>query len=103
MKRGLVLVLVLLFCMSSFSLAKDVSVEEVSGKILDVGDTLTDDSSEGVTRYVYGAGMVAAVKDSDVFYFHRDRLGSNSLVTDSNGVEVQIAINLPFSQKIVNS
>ena len=102
MKRGLTLVLVLLFCISSFSVSSVIEVEEVDNN-LEVEDILTrEEVSEGLTRYVYGAGMVAAVKDDEIVYFHRDRLGTNSLTTDSDGLELNKVKNLPFGQKIVN-
>ena len=59
----------------------------------------------GLTRYVYGSDLVASVKDSKIYYYHSDRIGSNRLVTDSSGsigaVKKEFK-SLPFGQKIKN-
>ena len=72
-----------------------VSVEKDSERV----------SSEGLTRYVYGAGLVASVKDSEINYYHSDRIQSNRLVTDSSGVGAveREFKSLPFGQEISNS
>ncbi len=101
MKKSLILIL--LFVCMSFSIAKDVSVEEVNKKVLDVENILTEEVDEGVTRYVYGSGLVASVKDSEINYYHSDRIQSNRLITTSFGEIENEFLSLPFGQLIVNS
>ena len=101
MKKSLILIL--LFVCMPFSIAKDVSVEEVNKKVLDVENILTEEVDEGVTRYVYGSGLVASVKDSEINYYHSDRIQSNRLITTSFGEIENEFLSLPFGQLIVNS
>jgi RHS repeat-associated protein len=103
MKRALVFVLLFCIVFSSFSLAKDVGVEEVDGNDVDIGDTLTSEVSEGLTRYVYGSGLVASVKNSEINYYHSDRMQSNRLIINSRGVVEKEFKSLPFGQEISNS
>jgi len=82
---------------SSSELFSNVKVPRV-----DVSDTL-ESSEDGLTRYVYGEGLVASVKSGNVKYHHSDRLQSNRLVTDSSGSVENEFKSLPFGQEISNS
>ena len=82
---------------SSSELFSNVKVPRV-----DVSDTL-ESSEDGLTRYVYGEGLVASVKSGNVKYHHSDRLQSNRLVTDSSGSVEKEFKSLPFGQEISNS
>jgi RHS repeat-associated protein len=98
MKRGLVLVLVLLLC-TGFASAK-VSIKDITSSETDI----EEQREEGITRYVYGLnGLVASVSDSDVNYYHPDRLGSNRVVSDEVGAVVEEFKSLPFGQEIKNT
>ena len=102
-KRVVSLVLVLLMVsmpigFSSSELFSNVEVPRVS-----VEKDSERVSSEGLTRYVYGAGLVASVKDSEINYYHSDRIQSNRLVTDSSGSVEKEFKSLPFGQEISNS
>jgi len=90
----------LIICMpigySSDALFSNVEVVRV-----DVSDE--EFSEERLTRYVYGAGLVASVKDSEIKYYHSDRIQSNRLVTDFSGSVEKEFKSLPFGQEISNS
>ena len=93
MKKSLMLIL-LIICMP-FGYSVDVEDVGEPDKLREVSD--------GVTRYVYGAGLVVLIKDSEISYYHSDRMQSNRLVTDSNGAVEKEFKSLPFGQKISNS
>jgi len=95
MEKSLMFVILLFVCMS---FGYSVEVEDVGGD--------TREISEGLTRYVYGSGLVASVKDSEINYYHSDRIGSNRVVSggviDSPLVKEEY-LSLPFGQKIKNT
>jgi len=82
---------------SSNTLFSDVKVPKVNG-----GD-ISEFSRGGITRYVYGEGLVASVKSGDIKYHHHDRIQSTRLLTDSSGDVEGDFKSLPFGQEISNS
>ena len=102
-KRILSFVLVFLVISMSFGYSSDALLSDVDVPRVDVGKDSERVSSEGLTRYVYGAGLVASVKDSEIKYHHSDRIQSNRLVTDSSGSVEKEFKSLPFGQEISNS
>ena len=92
------LIISMSFGYSSDALFSNVKIPRVDGIISPV-----ELSEEGLTRYVYGAGLVASVKDSEINYYHSDRIQSNRLVTDSSGSVEKEFKSLPFGQEISNS
>ena len=68
-----------------------------------VGVSDEDFSETGVTRYVYGAGLVASIKSGEISYYHSDRMKSARLISGSyGGVEGEFK-SLPFGQEVKNS
>ena len=57
---------------------------------------------EGITRYVYGSGLVASVSNGETEYYHQDRLRSNRVTTDSSGEITGKYYHLPFGQPIID-
>ena len=52
-----------------------------------------------VTFYSYGpGGLVAKTQGEEVSYYHKDHLGSNSLVSDSSGEVVYSSDHYPFGE-----
>ncbi|MBT4334402.1 RHS repeat-associated core domain-containing protein [archaeon] len=97
MKRGHVLVLVFLLCIS-FASAK-VSIKDIYS-----GGDLDEQREESITRYIYGLnGLVASVSNSEINYYHSDRLKSNRVVSDEDGQLVSKFKSLPFGQEIENT
>jgi RHS repeat-associated protein len=97
MKKGVIFLILLVVCVS-FSYAKIVEVPGINE-----GDSepLRDDT--GVKKFIYVEGsIIASVEDSDIKYYHKDRL-SNRLTTDSSGQLDEEFKSLPFGQKIMNS
>ncbi|MBT4334391.1 RHS repeat-associated core domain-containing protein [archaeon] len=98
MKRGFVLVLAFLLCISFVSAKipiKDISVSEIN---------IDEQREESITRYIYGLnGLVASVSDSGINYYHSDRLKSNRLITNSFGEIIKQFNSLPFGQEIENT
>ncbi|MBT6824446.1 hypothetical protein HOA59_03365, partial [archaeon] len=71
-KRLLCLVLVFLIIGMSFGYSSDILFSNVEVPRVSVEKDSERVSSEGLTRYVYGAGLVASVKDSEINYYHSD-------------------------------
>jgi len=64
----------------------------------------TENLSEGTTVYFYAGNKLIASRDnSGMKYYHSDRLGSNRLITDSNGNKIGESLNLPFGQPLINN
>ncbi len=57
------------------------------------------------TKYIFaGNTRVAMIKDGDIYYFHKDHLGSTNIITDADGVTVGSATEyLPFGLERSNS
>jgi hypothetical protein len=54
-------------------------------------------------QYIFAGNLrVAQKKDSTVSYFHKDHLGSSTVLTDVNGYEVESARYMPFGSVSVN-
>ena len=74
----------------------------MGGVLLAVAVTATPALASGgpvVTQYYYAGGQrVAMRKNSTVYYLHGDHLGSTSLVTDANGVEVARVLYYPYGE-----
>ena len=102
-KRLLSLVFVLLIISMPTGYSSDILFSNVEVPRVDVEKDSERVSSEGLTRYVYGAGLVASVKDSSINYYHSDRIQSNRLVTDPSGSVEKEFKSLPFWQKVSNS
>jgi len=50
-----------------------------------------------VTKYVFaGNTRIAKIKGTDVFYFHKDHLGSSTLLTNASGTVVETTEYMPF-------
>ncbi len=60
-------------------------------------------SKDGVTRYIYGDSLVASVKNSEISYYHSDRIQNNRLITGFNGTIKGEYNSLPFGQEIKNN
>jgi len=70
--------------------------------ILGLALLLTEIAS--ATSYVYGNDqLIAKVNDSGVYYYHSDRIGSTSAMTDSEGEVIEEQVNLPFGQLVSGS
>ena len=95
-KRLLSLVFVLLIISMPTGYSSDILFSNVEVPRVDVEKDSERVSSEGLTRYVYGAGLVASVKDSSINYYHSDRIQSNRLVTDPSGSVEKEFKSLPF-------
>ena len=102
-KRGVSLVLALLIICMPIGYSSDALFSKVDVPRVGVEKDSERVSSEGLTRYVYGSDMVASVKDSEIKYYHSDRIQSNRLVTDSSGSVENEFKSLPFGQKVSNS
>ena len=102
-KRILSFVLVFLIISVTLGYSSDALLSKIDIPKVDVGKDSERVSSEGLTRYVYGAGLVASVKDSEINYYHSDRIQSNRLVTDFSGSVEKEFKSLPFGQEISNS
>ena len=104
MKKRLVsFVLVFLIISVTLGYSSDALLSKIDMPKVGVEKDSERVSSEGLTRYVYGAGLVASVKDSEINYYHSDRIQSNRLVTDSSGSVEKEFKSLPFGQEISNS
>ena len=97
-----VMFVVLLLILLPFTISKEISHVVSKEEIEVTADKIrTFDSSE---HYIYGvSGKEAVVKDSEVTYFHSDHLGSNSLVTNSEGELVEESKYLPFGEALQES
>ncbi|MBT6824353.1 hypothetical protein HOA59_02870 [archaeon] len=95
-KRLLVLVLTWFIISMSFGYSSDALFSKIDVPKVSVEKDSERVSSEGLTRYVYGAGLVASVKDSSINYYHSDRIQSNRLVTDPSGSVEKEFKSLPF-------
>ena len=102
-KRILSFVLVFLIISVTLGYSSDALFSKIDIPKVGVEKDSERVSSEGLTRYVYGAGLVASVKDSEIKYHHSDRIQSNRLVTDSSGSVEKEFKSLPFGQEISNS
>ena len=104
MKKRLVsFVLVFLIISVTLGYSSDALLSKIDIPKVGVEKDSERVSSEGLTRYVYGAGLVASVKDSSINYYHSDRIQSNRLVTDPSGSVEKEFKSLPFGQKVSNS
>ena len=105
MKKSVVsLVLALLIICMPIGYSSDALFSKVDVPRVGVEKDSERVSSEGLTRYVRGLnGLVASVKDSEIKYYHSDRIQSNRLVTDSSGSVENEFKSLPFGQKVFNS
>ena len=89
-KRGLLLIL--LVCFIPFAYAE-----------IPIGDVGTGERAvlqqEGITYYaIMGDNVIASVRNSEINYYHRDRLGNN-VVTSDEGV-VSESLTLPFGREL---
>ena len=92
-KRGLLLVMLVLLMPIGFA---EISVVDVSEELPPPD---LPDQQEGTTYYaVMGGQVVASVKDTEVNYHHKDRMGSN-VITSDEGVESQ-SLALPFGREL---
>ena len=95
MKKRVIFLLFLVICMP-ISYAEVVEVSDVSSE-----DQLRDEF--GTKKFIYaGSNIVASVENSEVKYYHQDRL-SNRITTDSSGNLDKEFKSLPFGQSIKNS
>jgi len=79
------------------SVGSSIGIEKVSNQI-------ENKNSEGsITRYVYGSSLIASIKGGDITYYHSDRINSNRIITDSDGLIESEFNSLPFGQEIKNS
>ncbi|MBT4334774.1 RHS repeat-associated core domain-containing protein [archaeon] len=96
MKESVLFVIFLIICMP-VGFAKSVVVDNINET-----EIIIEPSS--ITRYVYGLdGIVASMVDSEINYFHSDRIKSNRLITDYSGFEVSTFKSLPFGQEVENN
>ncbi len=102
-KRILSFVLVFLVIGVSIGVSSDALFSNVKIPRVEEIVSTSELSEEGVTRYVYGSGLVASVKNSEIKYYHSDRIGSNRVVTDSSGSVENEFKSLPFGQEIKNN
>jgi RHS repeat-associated protein len=83
-----------------------ISVPLSYAKVVDIPGTNDGPGSEdrlGVKKFVYaGSNILASVENSQVKYYHQDRL-SNRITTESSGQLDEEFKSLPFGQKIENS
>ena len=87
----------LVFLIISMSVGSSIGIEKVSNQI-------ENKNSEGsITRYVYGSSLIASIKGGDITYYHSDRINSNRIITDSDGLIESEFNSLPFGQEIKNS
>ena len=101
-KRVLSFILLLLIIGMPIGYSSDALFSK-SVTIPKVEQVVSEDTEEGgITRYVYGGGLVASVKSGEINYYHSDRIGSNRLVSDSSGSIVKEFKSLPFGQEIKN-
>ena len=101
-KRLLSLVLVFLIISMPIGFSSDALFSNM--KVPRVEQVVSEErEGEGITRYVYGSGLVASVKSGEINYYHSDRIGSNRLITDSSGSVEEEFKSLPFGQEISNS
>ncbi|MFH1840127.1 MAG: RHS repeat-associated core domain-containing protein [Nanoarchaeota archaeon] len=61
------------------------------------------DSSIGSKIYYYGTGLVAKEESDEISYYHKDRLGSTTVVTDESGAIVESNTYLPYGENLGNS
>ncbi len=101
-KRILSFVLVFLVIGVSIGVSSDALFSNVKIPRVEEIVSTSELSEEGVTRYVYGSGLVASVKNSEIKYYHSDRVQSNRLITDSSGDVDKEFKSLPFGQEIKN-
>ena len=95
MKKGMILIVLLIYV--SFSYAEVLDVDDVS----DSEDQLR--AGPVIKKFIYaGNSVVASVKDSNIEYYHQDRL-SNRITTDSSGNKDKESKSLPFGQNVLNS
>ena len=83
--------------------SSDALFSKVGVPRVDIGISSIGSPKDGVTRYVYGTGLVASVKNGDISYYHSDRIGSNRLIIDSSGSVEEEFKSLPFGQEIKNN
>ena len=101
-KRVLSFILLLLIIGMPIGYSSDALFSK-SVTIPKVEQVVSEDTEEGgITRYVYGGGLVASVKSGEINYYHSDRIGSNRLVSDSSGDIEKEFKSLPFGQEIKN-
>ena len=61
------------------------------------------DSSVGTKTYYYGTGLVAKEENDEIVYYHKDNLGSTTVVTDETGIKVEENNYLPYGENLENS
>ncbi|MGB9716478.1 MAG: RHS repeat domain-containing protein, partial [Thermodesulfovibrionales bacterium] len=56
------------------------------------------------TKYIFAGDIrIAKVTSSNTYYYHKDHLGSSTLMTDSSGNEVETTEYMPFGQMRVHT
>jgi len=61
-------------------------------------------ASASSTSYIHANGqIIAKVNGSGVYYYHTDRLGSTSAMTNETGEVIEEQVNLPFGQPVSGS
>ena len=103
MKKRLIFLVLTLIISIPLSFSSDALFSKVDVPRVGVEKDSERVSSEGLTRYVSADGLVASVKDSEIKYYHSDRIQSNRLVTDSSGSVEKKFKSLSFGQEISNS
>ena len=99
MKREVILLLFLVICIP-ISYAEVVDIPGITK-----GESEAEQPRDGlgIKKFIYaGNSVVASVKDSNIEYYHQDRL-SNRITTDSSGNKDKEFKSLPFGQKIENT
>ena len=95
MKRGIILLVLLIFIITPITQARTISIPE----LFTTNDNQISAETEGTTTNFYaGSKLVATKKDSTLKYHYRDALGSNRL--DSQGNQFK---SLPFGQVLISS
>ena len=57
-----------------------------------------------ITKYIFTGNLrIAMVKDSDISYYHKDHLGSSTVMTDTSGTILETTDYMPFGSQRDNS
>ena len=97
MKKSVILVVILLIIPIVYSAVQHpISTKTKAVDAIEVKEV----SSDTTEHYIYGTNGLVAVDNGKVTYIHSDHLGSNRIVTDSDGNVIEENKYLPFGESL---
>lgn len=79
-------------------------IDQIEGEIDQAeGELQERGSSVGVKTYYYGTGLIAKEENDELFYYHKDNLGSTRVVTNKDGDILEESNYLPYGENLGSS